>query len=139
MDRLTRFYLSAVIIAAMAILPFQDWTALSVLWIDHGAGLVALIGLAILSERLFVGATVGTLERLERYRGHFLNWYDTSSLAPLRELVDIAVREDVADAFDVVRRWDREVFTFVHGRHVSNIAGFRPSSAMRAPASAEDA
>jgi cyclic beta-1,2-glucan synthetase len=30
-----------------------------------------------------IGATVGTLERLERHRGHFLNWYDTSSLAPL--------------------------------------------------------
>jgi len=30
-----------------------------------------------------ISATVGTLERLERYRGHFLNWYDTASLAPL--------------------------------------------------------
>jgi cyclic beta-1,2-glucan synthetase len=30
-----------------------------------------------------ISATVGTLERLERHRGHFLNWYDTSSLAPL--------------------------------------------------------
>jgi putative nucleotidyltransferase with HDIG domain len=60
MDRLTRFYLSAVIVAAMAILPFQDWAAFPALWADHGAGLVALIGLAILSEKLFVGATVGT-------------------------------------------------------------------------------
>ena len=25
-----------------------------------------------------------TLERLERFRGHFLNWYDTQSLQPLR-------------------------------------------------------
>jgi cyclic beta-1,2-glucan synthetase len=30
-----------------------------------------------------VAATVGTLERLERFRGHFLNWYDTSRQAPL--------------------------------------------------------
>jgi cyclic beta-1,2-glucan synthetase len=30
-----------------------------------------------------VGATLGTLDRLERHRGHFLNWYDTASLAPL--------------------------------------------------------
>ncbi|HVF65574.1 MAG TPA: glucoamylase family protein [Casimicrobiaceae bacterium] len=28
--------------------------------------------------------TFETLERLERYRGHFLNWYDTRTLAPLR-------------------------------------------------------
>ncbi len=28
-------------------------------------------------------ATVRTLEGLERYRGHFLNWYDTATLAPL--------------------------------------------------------
>jgi cyclic beta-1,2-glucan synthetase len=27
--------------------------------------------------------TLSTLDRLERYRGHFLNWYDTASLAPL--------------------------------------------------------
>ncbi len=30
-----------------------------------------------------VDATVRTLEGLERYRGHFLNWYDTATLAPL--------------------------------------------------------
>ena len=28
-------------------------------------------------------ATLTTLEGLERYRGHFLNWYDTATLAPL--------------------------------------------------------
>ena len=28
-------------------------------------------------------ATLGSLQGLERYRGHFLNWYDTASLAPL--------------------------------------------------------
>jgi cyclic beta-1,2-glucan synthetase len=30
-----------------------------------------------------LNATLATLESLERYRGHFLNWYDTASLAPL--------------------------------------------------------
>jgi cyclic beta-1,2-glucan synthetase len=28
-------------------------------------------------------ATLATLERLQRHRGHFLNWYDTSTCAPL--------------------------------------------------------
>jgi len=27
--------------------------------------------------------TLGTLSRMERYRGHFLNWYDTQTLSPL--------------------------------------------------------
>ncbi len=35
----------------------------------------------VLLRRL--NATVTTLESLERYQGHFLNWYDTASLAPL--------------------------------------------------------
>ncbi|MBC5785329.1 cyclic beta 1-2 glucan synthetase [Ramlibacter sp. USB13] len=30
------------------------------------------------------GATLATMERLERHHGHFLNWYDTRSLQPLR-------------------------------------------------------
>jgi cyclic beta-1,2-glucan synthetase len=30
-----------------------------------------------------IAATVTTLERLERHRGHFYNWYDTQSLLPL--------------------------------------------------------
>ncbi|HUR34823.1 MAG TPA: glucoamylase family protein [Vicinamibacterales bacterium] len=30
-----------------------------------------------------VERTLTTLERLERFRGHFLNWYDTTTLAPL--------------------------------------------------------
>ena len=34
-----------------------------------------------LSTRLI--STLDTLEKLERYRGHFLNWYDTRSLDPL--------------------------------------------------------
>ena len=28
-------------------------------------------------------STLTTLEGLERYQGHFLNWYDTATLAPL--------------------------------------------------------
>ena len=36
---------------------------------------------ALLIQRL--DATVRTLESLERYRGHFLNWYDTDTRAPL--------------------------------------------------------
>ena len=34
-----------------------------------------------LHERLC--ATLDTMDRLERYRGHFLNWYDTRTLQPL--------------------------------------------------------
>jgi cyclic beta-1,2-glucan synthetase len=30
-----------------------------------------------------LGTTIGTLEKLERYEGHFLNWYDTETLLPL--------------------------------------------------------
>jgi cyclic beta-1,2-glucan synthetase len=39
----------------------------------------------ISSETLYqrLDATLRTLERLERYQGHFLNWYDTGTLAPL--------------------------------------------------------
>lgn len=39
------------------------------------------IGLAELTDRL--EATMGTMARLERYRGHLLNWYDTRRLEPL--------------------------------------------------------
>lgn len=31
-----------------------------------------------------VGATLSSMERLERFRGHFYNWYDTRTLEPLR-------------------------------------------------------
>jgi cyclic beta-1,2-glucan glucanotransferase len=31
-----------------------------------------------------VGNTLTTMEKLERYRGHFYNWYDTHTLQPLR-------------------------------------------------------
>src|SRR5207253_9317072 len=30
-----------------------------------------------------VGRTFDTLDQLERYRGHFLNWYETTTLRPL--------------------------------------------------------
>jgi hypothetical protein len=30
------------------------------------------------------GSTLATMEKLERYRGHFYNWYDTRTLQPLR-------------------------------------------------------
>ncbi|MDB5491259.1 MAG: NdvB [Micavibrio sp.] len=36
-------------------------------------------------------ATLRTMERLERYRGHFYNWYDTQSLVPLNPLYVSAV------------------------------------------------
>jgi cyclic beta-1,2-glucan synthetase len=39
------------------------------------------IGLSDLSARL--SATFDSLTQLEKYRGHFLNWYDTRTLAPL--------------------------------------------------------
>ncbi len=41
-------------------------------------GYVGLLGLA-----LRLNSTLDTLDGLERYRGHFLNWYDTRTLAPL--------------------------------------------------------
>jgi cyclic beta-1,2-glucan synthetase len=40
------------------------------------------LSLPALLDRL--GRTLDTLGRLERYRGHFLNWYDTLTLAPLQ-------------------------------------------------------
>ncbi len=39
------------------------------------------IGTLELTERL--GFTFATLEKLEKVRGHYLNWYDTQTLAPL--------------------------------------------------------
>ena len=40
------------------------------------------IGLREVTERL--EQTLATLQRLERYRGHFYNWYDTIAQLPLR-------------------------------------------------------
>ncbi len=39
------------------------------------------LGLGAMSERL--GATLGSVRKLERFRGHLLNWYETRSLASL--------------------------------------------------------
>ncbi|MGI8787174.1 MAG: GH36-type glycosyl hydrolase domain-containing protein [Pyrinomonadaceae bacterium] len=39
------------------------------------------VGTIELAERL--GLTFKSLEKMERFRGHFLNWYDTQTLAPL--------------------------------------------------------
>jgi cyclic beta-1,2-glucan synthetase len=39
------------------------------------------VGLSELTERLEL--TLGNLETLQKFRGHFLNWYDTRTLAPL--------------------------------------------------------
>ena len=36
-----------------------------------------------LGWQLDLGLTIATLNQMERYRGHFLNWYDTLTLAPL--------------------------------------------------------
>src|SRR2546423_10875927 len=35
--------------------------------------------------------TLGTIDRLQRYRGHLFNWYDTRTLEPLRPLYVSAV------------------------------------------------
>ena len=44
----------------------------------HDLGYLSTVALV---RRL--NATLNTLESLERHRGHFLNWYDTATLAPL--------------------------------------------------------
>ncbi len=45
----------------------------------YDLGYVAVTGLTATTENL-----LDTLEALERYRGHLLNWYDTRTLEPLR-------------------------------------------------------
>jgi len=47
----------------------------------HDFGYVSMAGL---TERL--ARTLETVEKLERYRGHFYNWYDTHTLKPLAPL-----------------------------------------------------
>ncbi|HUB27943.1 MAG TPA: glucoamylase family protein [Tepidisphaeraceae bacterium] len=44
----------------------------------------SFIPLDTLIER--TSLTLGTMDRLQRYRGHFYNWYDTRSLEPIRPL-----------------------------------------------------
>ncbi|HVM94736.1 MAG TPA: glucoamylase family protein, partial [Candidatus Acidoferrales bacterium] len=56
--------------------------------------------------------TVDTLERMERYRGHFLNWYDTSNLDPLLpRYVSTVDSGNLLGALFVVRRYCAEVMT----------------------------
>ena len=48
--------------------------------------------------------TLGAMERLERYHGHFYNWYDTRTLAPLRPLYVSSVDSgNLAGALAVLR------------------------------------
>ncbi len=44
----------------------------------HDLGYSSLLGLAVRLR-----STFENMDKLERYRGHFLNWYDTRTLAPL--------------------------------------------------------
>jgi len=44
----------------------------------HDLGYIALPGLVT-----SIGRTLDTLDRMERFRGHFLNWYETTTLRPL--------------------------------------------------------
>jgi cyclic beta-1,2-glucan synthetase len=49
-------------------------------------GFIALDGLLERTKR-----TLDTMDRLQRYRGHFFNWYDTRTLEPIRPLYVSAV------------------------------------------------
>lgn len=53
-------YLLGVICVASIVLPMQDWAALAALPHQHIEGLIFVVGLAVLSEMLYVRATVGT-------------------------------------------------------------------------------
>jgi cyclic beta-1,2-glucan synthetase len=73
----------------------------------HDLGYLSLPSMAERVER-----TLGTMERLDRFRGHFYNWYDTVTRTPLRpayvSTVDsgnlagalIALREGLREAVD---------------------------------------
>lgn len=89
MNRRTNLYLLSVIFLAVATLPFQDWTALWSLSPEHGAGLLALIGLAILSEALFVRATVGSHETSSSIA--FLPFFASVILFPLSATVTVVI------------------------------------------------
>lgn len=60
MNSATRHYLYSIILVTALIMPLQDWAALADVSSSHGAGILALIALAVLSEALFVRTTVGT-------------------------------------------------------------------------------
>lgn len=59
MNTKARAYCSFIILVAIAILPFQTWTALAELPRPHIEGLIALIAIGVLSEFLSVIASVG--------------------------------------------------------------------------------
>jgi len=83
-----------------------------------------------------------TLERLERFNGHFLNWYDTRALTPLRSALCLDGRQrqpgralvTIASGCDSRsrpapgrRRMRRNSKTWPHGRHACSttcISGF---------------
>src|SRR5688500_2407483 len=59
MQRKASIYLITVIAAGGAVLPFQDWAALTSLSSEHLLGLYSLVGVAVLSELLSVLAMPG--------------------------------------------------------------------------------
>ncbi len=64
----------------------------------HDLGFLELADLASNCERTF-----STLERLDRHRGHFYNWYDTTTLQPLTPTyVSTADSGNLAAAFLIV-------------------------------------
>ena len=58
--------------------PTNTGLYLASLLVAHDLGYISTMNLA-----LRLRSTFDTLDKLERYRGHFLNWIDTRSLAPL--------------------------------------------------------
>ena len=61
------------------------------------------IGIATLVSRL--RSTFESLERLERFRGHFLNWYDTRTLVPLlSRYVSTVDSGNLAGCFRIIRQ-----------------------------------
>jgi len=78
---------------------------------------------------------IHTMEALERYRGHFYNWYDTQSLKPLPPLyissVDsgnlaahLLTLRQVCSHFPITRSWVRGCLTFKrHTRSLHEAAG----------------
>src|SRR5438132_9690393 len=72
------------------------------------------VGLSELTERLEL--TLGNLENLQKFRGHFLNWYDTRTLAPLwPQYVSVVDSGNIAGALIVLKQAcielpDRQLF-----------------------------
>ena len=82
------------------------------------------------------GNTLATMEKLERYRGHFYNWYDTRTLQPLRpQYVSSVDSGNLAGSLltlqaGLVELKDQPVLS---ARRVSGIAGYL-AGACRTPA-----